>query len=144
VILTGPFIVRWLDGRKVTVQGGACHDFDLDAGEGDVGRAWRELADQGAVVLLDGGNVVRASDYTPAKLAGVGLSPGVRVRHRDHPELVGRIDRFEYMGNDPGRGSALPFCVYWDDGGKAADVLGWFHIYPAAESLEPAAEGGAS
>ncbi len=121
------FIVRWLDGREEPAD--IAYRYDRDYAD-----QWAEQRDRGAVGLLevgdDGSLTWRDHNYTEAALAGIGLEPGARVRHK-RTGLVGTVQGFEY--HDSGRLSGMPLRVYWD--GDSSE-LGWFAIYPSPESLE--------
>lgn len=140
-MLQGPFTVRWFDGRESKILVDGCLESDIDdRTPGSVGYWWGKARDEGAVVLIDGDNVVRASNYTPGGLAAVGIRPGARVRHKNHPDLVGVVHALEWQTTGPGEPaklSPMPVCVHWDDSGAAHDRLGWFFVYPSAENLEP-------
>lgn len=131
-IYQGPFVALWLGGREETIDVQA-------AWEDEIADVWSDERARGAVGLLevhaDGTRTWRDSAYTEAALAGVGLAPGERVRHCRHPDLVGTVAGFEYQSD--GRLSVSPLRVYWDDGGRASDLLGWFFIYPDPDSVEP-------
>lgn len=132
----GPFTVRWLDGTTEQI------DVPEPVWEDDLASLWADHRTRGAVALIDARNTIRSSDYTVAKLTAAGLGPGVSVTHRRYPNLRGRIVGYEYHTN--GKLSALPIKVYWDEQDSARDLLGWFWIYPAAESLLPVAPTGES
>lgn len=136
---SGPFVVRWLDGREEPLASGVMTIFD-----GEEADAWAEQRGRGAVGLLahrpDGTYLWIDHNYTPESIQARGLGPGARVRHKRHPELTGRVERFE--AHSPGRLSMIPLTVYWEqeDAGKK---LGWFAIYQSPESLELLVEADA-
>ena len=62
------------------------------------------------------------------------LPVGTRVRHKKHPELIGKIYSHEY--HSPGHYSALPYTVEWDNNDLAHQLLGILPIWPNWENLE--------
>jgi hypothetical protein len=64
----------------------------------------------------------------------VALPVGARVRHRRHPELTGLIKQHEL--HESGAFSPIPYCIAWDDSGRAADLLGWFFVYASDDTVE--------
>lgn len=124
--MTDVYEAEWIDGRTEQIDP----------------VKWLDAVARGAVELWrvndDGSRSEKKNLVTEAHLAGLGLRPGVRVRHKRHPELVGRIDHYEYR--DRGKLSSLPFCVYWDDSDLAHRLLGMFFIYPSHKSLQPIEE----
>lgn len=61
-----------------------------------------------------------------------------RVRHKKNG-LVGTIMSHEYAA--PGKLSAIPYKVYWDDDAQAVRLMGWMYLYPCYEFLEVLPEG---
>lgn len=57
------------------------------------------------------------------------------IRHKEHPNLTGRIIRYEF--HESGAISPLPYRVEWDDDALAREVLGVFRIYASNENIEP-------
>ncbi len=62
------------------------------------------------------------------------LSIGTRVKHKKFPQLTGRIVGHEY--HSPGKYSALPYTVEWDNSDLAHELLGILPLWPNLESLE--------
>jgi hypothetical protein len=62
------------------------------------------------------------------------LPIGTKVRHKEHPELIGIIVHYEYHRS--GKLSPLPYCVHWEDNALASKLLGWLFVYPSREMLE--------
>ena len=58
---------------------------------------------------------------------------GCKVRHKEHPELIGVIRTHEYC---KGNYSALPYTVEWDNSDLSHQLLGILPIWPRLESLE--------
>lgn len=58
---------------------------------------------------------------------------GTRVRHKEKPELTGKIVAHEY--HESGKISPLPYKVYWDQA-NASKILGPLSIYPSVDSIE--------
>ena len=67
------------------------------------------------------------------------LRVGSRVRHKEHPELRGRIYSHEFC---MGMYSALPYTIDWDKPELARRLLGAFPMWPRLESIEPAPKEG--
>ena len=61
------------------------------------------------------------------------LPVGCKVKHKKHPELIGRIRKHEYC---KGKYSALPYTVEWDNSDLAHRLLGMLPIWPRLENLE--------
>ena len=59
---------------------------------------------------------------------------GSKVRHKEHPELIGKIYNHEYC---EGKYSALPYTVDWDNSVLAHDLLGMLPCWPRLENIEP-------
>lgn len=62
------------------------------------------------------------------------IDPGTRIRSKQHPELTGLMDRWEY--HESGRVSGIPYHVTWDDSGHACDLLGWLFVYASDGGIE--------
>ena len=62
------------------------------------------------------------------------LPIGTKVRHIDHPELTGRVVTHEH--HSPGKYSALPYTVSWDNSDLSHQLLGILPIWPNWEKLE--------
>lgn len=68
------------------------------------------------------------------------LPVGTKVRHKDHPELTGKICSHEY--HHVGVFSALPYTVDWDNPALARKLMGMIPIWPLLEKLEEIREAG--
>ena len=58
---------------------------------------------------------------------------GGRVRHKEHPELTGKVYKHEFC---KGRYSALPYTVDWDNSDLSHKLLGMLPIWPRLENIE--------
>ncbi len=59
---------------------------------------------------------------------------GAKVRHKKHPELTGTIRCHEW--HSPGKYSALPYTIEWDNDRLASNLLGMLNIWPNWENIE--------
>lgn len=82
----------------------------------------------------DGSVTCLASDVIHSDGTSALLTPGTRVRHRRHHELVGVVHAIERKRD--GSPSGIPYNVRWDNDGRAADLLGWFYIYATDHGIE--------
>ena len=67
------------------------------------------------------------------------LPVGTRVKHKKHPELVGKISKYEY--HESGKVSPIPYSICWDDPEKAFSILGFMNYYQKADAIEREVEG---
>ena len=70
------------------------------------------------------------------------LPVGTRIYDVHNPELTGRVKAHEYAA--PGRLSAAPYLIEWDDCHLAHEVRGWFFVYSNADGIAALATGDAS
>jgi hypothetical protein len=68
------------------------------------------------------------------------LPIGTRIRSVRHPELTGYIKDLEWTDRHARLISPIPYLIGWDNGGRAADAIGWLFVYAAPDSVEPIPE----
>lgn len=84
------------------------------------------------------GHVLRfAASLIEVEFADGLLAAGTRIRNRRHPELTGAIKNIERRDN--GEPSGIPYCIGWDDPGRACAVLGMLFVYASNSTVEPVA-----
>lgn len=64
------------------------------------------------------------------------LPVGTRVRCVSNPDLVGTVDRYEWMARDPQRLSSIPYAIAWDNPTRARVLRGWLFPYATPDGIE--------